>query len=77
MREADIGGVGGPASTPAPGLSPQRHLLPLLPAPPPGMGGGAGVGNIYQQKAMLDIYYLGVVVQPSSQYAQDTGFKTK
>ena len=34
MRASDIGGVGGPAATPAPGPSPQRHLLPLLPPLP-------------------------------------------
>ena len=26
---------------------------------------------------MLDIYYCGVVVQPTGQYAQDTGFETE
>jgi hypothetical protein len=38
MRASDIGGVGGPAATPAPGPSPQRHWPPLLPvAPAPGV----------------------------------------
>jgi hypothetical protein len=52
MRASDIGGVGGPAATPAPGPSPQRHRLPLLPlpAPPPGIGGGSSVSNIYLTK---------------------------
>jgi hypothetical protein len=48
MRASDIGGVGGPAATPAPGPSPQRHRLPLsppLPAPPPGICGGGGAGG--------------------------------
>ncbi len=31
-----------PAATPAPGPSPQRHRLPLLPASVPGIGGGVG-----------------------------------
>jgi hypothetical protein len=55
MRASDICGVGGAAATPVPGPSPQRHQLSLLAAPPPGIGGDAGVGNIYQQKSMLDI----------------------
>ncbi len=76
MRASDIGGVGGPAAIPAPGPSPQRHRLPLLAVQPPGIDGCTGVGNIYQRKAMPDIWYRGVVVQPTGQYAQDTGFET-
>jgi hypothetical protein len=44
MRASDIGGVGGPAATPAPGPSPQRHWFLLLAAPPLGIGGGASNG---------------------------------
>jgi hypothetical protein len=44
MRASDISGVGGPAATPAPGPSLQQLWLPLLLAPPPGIGSGAGVG---------------------------------
>ncbi len=45
MMASDIGGVGGPAATPAPGPSPQRHSLPFLAAQPPGIGGDGGVGG--------------------------------
>ena len=34
IRASDIGGVGGPTATPAPGPSPQRHRLPLSPLTP-------------------------------------------
>jgi hypothetical protein len=45
MRASDIGGAGGPAATRAPGPSQRQHRLPLLPAPPQGIGGGACVGG--------------------------------
>ena len=49
MRASDIGGVGGPAATPGPGPSLNRHKHPLLllQAPLPGIGGGSSVDNIY------------------------------
>ncbi len=45
MRASDIGGVGGPGATPAPGLSPQQHRLQMLPLPQPGIGVGGCVGG--------------------------------
>ena len=47
MRASDIGGVGGPVATPAPGQS-LLPLLPPLPAPLPGIGGGSSIDNILQ-----------------------------
>ncbi len=63
MRASDIGG--------------EWHRLPLLAVPQQGIGGSASVDNINQQKAVHDIWYSGVFVQPSTHYAQDTRFETE
>ena len=63
---------------PAPGPSPQRHRLPLLPlqAPLPGIGGGSSVDNILQQNTAPGIHCCGSVVQAAAHYPQGTGFDT-
>jgi hypothetical protein len=78
MRASDIGGVGGPAATPGPGRSPQRHRLPLLPLPAllPGIGGGSRLIIYCQKKPAHGIHCRGSVVQPSVHYGQGTGFDT-
>ena len=77
MRASDIGGVGGPAATPAPG--------PVVAAPAPvvaavagGIGGGSSIDNILQQniESVISIHCRGSVVQAAAHYPQGTGFDT-
>ena len=75
MRASDIGGVGGPAATPAPGPSPQRHRLPLLP-PLPAVWAAAPALIIYCNKTQHLAYFRGSVVQAAAHYPQGTGFDT-
>ncbi len=76
MRASDIGGVGGPAATPAPG--------PVVAAPAPGgavaggIGGGSSINNILQQNAYIvtSINCRGSVVKAAAHDPQGSGFDT-
>ncbi len=74
MRASEIGGVGGPAATPAPG--------PVVAAPAPGVavaggiGGGSSIDNILQQntESGISIRCGGSVVKAAAHDLQGPGF---